>query len=391
MILSASALDRVDKCPVSASMPAVHSTSEAAESGTEKHEACADVLEGRRALADLDSESTRVYETIEPHVQGMRAERALVINLDSGAVRHVGYRIGRNYGPVADHELPVTLDFSGLDTLVELKTGHMEVPLPGDNLQIQAQSYALATVEGVSSVRVRLAQVPEGKRPFVSDLIEFHVLDHDEILRKLRDVHRRAVWAKQKIARGERPPLNEGAWCKYCPARLECPAKTSLIRAAADGETLAPISRETAADVYLKIERFEEVLKAAKSQIYALASSEAIPLGGGYVLGETEVASGEKVDPGVAWSVFREAFGEEVAKRVVRFSVTKKAISDVTTQLFADYGASSPLLGESKTKTAAQKWINEQIRELGGFKRAAPKLEVRKYKRGETVAEEVES
>jgi len=390
MILSASALPRVDKCPTSASMPAVHSTSEAAESGTEKHEACADVLEGRRALADLDSESTRVYETIEPHIQGMRAERALVINLDSGAVRHVGYRIGRNYGPVADHELPVTLDFSDLGALVELKTGHMEVALPGDNLQIQAQSYALATVEGSLVVRATLARVPEGKAPFISEPHDFDPLDFGEILRRLRDVRRRAVRAMQQRARGERPPLNEGAWCKYCPARLECPAKTSLIRAAAGGEALAPISRENAADVWLKIERFEEVLKAAKSQIYALASSEAIPLGGGYVLGETEVASGEKVDPGVAWSVFRESFGEEVAKRVVRFSVTKKAISDVTTQLFAEFGASSPMLGESKTKTAAQKWINEQIRELGGFRRPPSKTEVRKYKRGETVAEEVE-
>lgn len=391
MILTSSALDRVDKCPASASMPAVHSTSEAAESGTEKHEDCADVLEGRRALAELSDESVRVYETVEPYIQGMRAERALVINLNDRTVRHIGYRVGRNYGPVADHELPVTLDFSNATgDLIELKTGHMEVALPAYNLQIQAQSYALATIEGLSSVRARLAQIPEGKAPFVSEPQEFGPLDVGEILLSLRDVHRRAVWARLLLSRGERPPLNEGAWCKYCPARLECPAKTSLIRAAVGGDVVGQISRENVADLYLKLQRAKEVIGAAEAQIYAMAAEEPIALGGGYALGEIEVPSSEKVDPGVAWSVFRETFGEEVAKRVVKFSVTKTAISDVIAQMFAEYGASSPLLGESKTKTAAQKWINEQIRELGGFSRPPPRFEVKKYKRGE-VAEEVES
>lgn len=338
-------------------------------------------------MADLGSESVRVYETVEPHIQGMLSERALVINLETGGVRHAGYRIGRNYGALGDHELPVTLDFSDLGALVELKTGHMEVALPADNLQIQAQAYALATVEQVRNVTARLVRVPDGKAPFISEPQEFGPLDLGEILFRLRDVRRRAVWAAQKLSRGERPPLNEGAWCKYCPARLECPAKTSLIRAAAGGDIVGQISRENAADVWLKIERIEEVVKAAKAQLYAMASSQEIPLGGGYVLGETLTQGRESLDAGVVWAVLR-SFGEEYAKQAVRFSATKSAIGAVAASLFAEHKGDA-VLGW-KSKASAEKWLIAQIRERGGMARPPAKLEVKKYKRGE-VAEEVES
>lgn len=375
-MISASALERIEKCPASVSLPRVNETSEAAEAGTAKHDYCADMVEGI-ARPPPDAESERVWQALKPHVEGMRAERALVINTRDGSVRHVGYRIGRKYGRVEPWEIPVTLDFSRAGALVELKTGHGWVEPPATNLQILTQAYALSRC-GSEAVTATLLIVAEGKDPVVLRH-EFLPFDWPDILERLQSIVRRVEWARREFEAGRRPPLTIGDHCTYCPARYECPARTSLIRAAV-GEHVTGITLENAAEAWRKIAAIESVVKDAKSQIYALAASTpgGIRLGDGDVLGYTEVAGKEEVDAKVAWDVLCRWFGADVARTAVSFSTTKTALRDVMSAMFLQYGNDD----RWGSKTNAAEWLLQEIRRRGGISRGETKRVVKVYREG---------
>jgi hypothetical protein len=50
-------------------------------------------------------------------------------------------------------------------------------------------------------------------------------LDLDLHERRLKKALVVAGQVKEDIAAGREPQVNEGSWCFFCPARLECPAK----------------------------------------------------------------------------------------------------------------------------------------------------------------------
>lgn len=374
-MISASAIERVDACPGSEAMPHAHTASEYAEIGTQVHrfvERAAEV--GREvALAEVTDESA--YEICEvldlSALPDVSHEVMLVYDTATDSAREVGRGSDRAYGELSPTEIPGTADFLGLDGdavfVADLKSLWGDVTPPDRNPQLAFLALAAARLYGKGRAVVQILRRGSDGTVY-PETATLDVLDLDAFAARLRTVLVRVAEQKARAERGIVPDVREGAHCRYCPARLVCPAKTALIKRMATGEEwmealeLTPMTPEMASRALDRLKPAKAALAAVEKALKAAAAEQPIPRPEGKVWGPRRVPGNEKLNGDVVWQVLADYYDTDVADAAVKRSATKAAIEKVLK------GMGGPLAPKVRE-------VLDAIRERGG----AEKPETTKY------------
>jgi hypothetical protein len=298
---SASALDRVDACPVSAVAPGVDSSGGYAEDGLVIHgyleAAEADPI---AALAAVPDDLREKCEGIDLAAIPRGAAREVALGYDLDADAAIVYRLdGHRHYP--DDGL-----WHGTADLVGIVEGRAFVrDFKSYTATRASQSLQLAML-GLAAARAsKLDEADVGMMVLRGDgrwFVDRHVLDAFDLMAvrdKLRSIRDRVATAREAMARGEMPAAHVGDHCRHCPAARVCPAQAALVRTAAGwevatiAERIAALSDEDAGIAYQQVVLVERIAEAAKKALQDRARVSPIPLPGGKVLRECDW-TGEK-------------------------------------------------------------------------------------------------
>lgn len=341
---SASQLERLSKCPSSAAMPQIQTSTKWSTRGTAVHHYIEVArTKGRdAALEAVDEEHHELCSVIDLEAlpEGVfAAEVAFAYDVATGEARELGRGRERQYGPLGPFEIPGTADAVAVSMdavfVPDWKTGWSEVQPPERNKQLRFLALAAARAYRRDTALVEVVRIREDGSAWRlgAKLDEF---DLAVIAAELRDLHFTIEARRAQFARGEELEVHEGAWCRYCPAYVYCPAKTRLIRELGTGnDPAAQIARldprraldqEQLAHAWRKLKVAKGVLGRIEAGLREHAKRHPIPLGDNAYLGLQEVTGNELLDGRIAWRVVAEQRGREVADEVVEHKMTKKAI-----------------------------------------------------------------
>jgi Protein of unknown function (DUF2800) len=357
-LFSLSAAERVSKCAASAALPRVYSEGSHASRGKEIHAFLCAVLKGTprdTALAAVPAD-LREFCAALPAPDAGTPELAFAWHSETGAVRVLGSDIGRDY-QTDPAEIPGTADVVQLEPgacrVDDYKSGFLEVTPAAANLQLGALALCAARVSGASEVTVRIRKITESAT-FEDDSAVLDVFALAEVEKLLKETVRHVHTALRLVRAKAMPNVTEGEWCRWCPARLACPAKMGAIMALRAPEGVATqfgaLLGEDATQAHALYERAEEAMKTIRGQLYGYARDNPIRLPDGQVFGPV-TSTREEVDATVAWPVLAE-LGPEVAAAAVEASSSKAAID----RALVRFG-----LGEKKRE------VMGRLRDAGAF------------------------
>lgn len=226
---SGSSLERAKNCPGSFHAIPVDSTTEAALTGTANHERVEISLD----LGNLDQVPKSAMTYIDEHLRAglIETEVAYALDVETGEVRKLGTKLGRNYPATNENEIRLTVDLVGPGVVGDWKS-RTRVTKAENNLQIGAGVYCAWVLQGKPERMVGfLSYLSDG----YTDAAEFDFFKIVGLLEELRSIVRRVKsWTKER-------GLHEGDWCKYCPAWTTCEPKMALIRGISSEKVCAEI------------------------------------------------------------------------------------------------------------------------------------------------------
>jgi hypothetical protein len=271
---SGSTIERTMQCAASCALPRAGHQGEDATAGLANH---SKIQEGDR--------SKPVVEAMFSDAEQVRQEVAYALNIETRTVRELGVNIGRNYGKLADSEIPLTVDFeakkAGTWWVVDWKSRE-RVTIARDNWQIRAAATAVTGRHGADTIIGALAYLDDSELD-AAPFDVFHILgfwsDLAHMVRRVRE-------AQARLARGETLDVSSGAWCKYCPALPHCPAHTRLAKALLGelegvDQQIATLTVEQCGRAWELLKRYEVIADRVKESIKARARQEFIPLADG--------------------------------------------------------------------------------------------------------------
>jgi len=142
-------------------------------------------------------------------------------------VREIGLGLARNYGPVSDTEIPLTIDLEcrkdGVLWVGDWKS-RMRVAQVQRNWQIRCAVMASMARHSEDYAMGFLGYLDDSEL----ETAAFDAFDLSAWWDELRAMAARIRDASAAHARGETLPVSSGSWCKYCPALPYCPAHTRL-------------------------------------------------------------------------------------------------------------------------------------------------------------------
>ena len=168
----------------------------------------------------IDDAQELVHELLMDNYdpERIKAEPAYVYS--PSGTRFLGFDIGRNYGDIADDEIPCSLDVVAVDgtraVVVDWKTGRRENVEPAEmNKQLAFGALCVADYHGVTEVEVQIR--------FADGGVWRHVYDAFDLLDIRADVN-------ALIATTD-PQPQPGLHCtsKWCPIRATCPKTQEIV------------------------------------------------------------------------------------------------------------------------------------------------------------------
>jgi hypothetical protein len=328
-----------------------------------------------------------IPETALLAMRGLETEVAYALDVETGFVRRMGRNLARNYGEVAPSEIAGTYDYSGRSgvgahgdesaIVYDLKTGLGSIGEAYDSWQLRVGASAVATHARLDEAEVGLVWLREGFAPRWSTA-RFDALDMAEHRNELRDLWKRIQKASKALANGELPELREGEHCRYCPARLSCPAKMTLIRSAvADAgaqlrsmaDMLRRATAEELSDAYAKAQPFIEAAEQLKSAFREVATEKPFATRPGFILGLHEVERTE-LDGEKVYDFLTQNFSDVEARFAVEMKTSKAALGRVLkARLLAakENGATVP------SYAATEREMMAKLQERGAVSRVTTK------------------
>ena len=375
MTITASALERISRCPASEALPHVKRQGEWASRGTAIHSFLEMVASGMGAAYAISKTPPEHQEAcailaLEDLPAGSpgsyAAEVALAFDVETFACRELGRGLGRDYAAAGlkPTEIAGTADCIGVSddavVVLDYKSGYAYQA--ADSHQMRFLGMAAGMAYGKSKAHLLTL-----------------VLHDDQVIRLAYslcslDFAKVAVEVKELLARVEaikasgRPHehLSIGTWCRHCPAMTSCSAQVGMIRELARHEA----SPKSAADIASQLTVHEASItwgkiKAAKVLIERLdeavrlfAANNPVPIGGNRYLGMKEKAV-ESLEGGCVHKVIKDKFGVEAADSVVTMSATKSGIDEFLRTRAASTG---------EKMSALKKDVLDAVRALGGAK-----------------------
>lgn len=373
MTFTASARERIQHCPASASLAQINVATEWADTGNAGHDAVAAFVTQQREGMSLDASLVNVAaewqplcESLAKYAVHLRPELAFAFDVVSGKARVLGENIGRNY-KLDGFEIAGTADLAGVINdeaiIVDLKTGHGAVTHPERNPQLAMLAVMAARAWGCDRARVAILTCHEGEEPRWA-WHELEMWDLDAAALELLDEYHRVCRAREVIEGGNVPSVNEGAWCKYCPAVPVCPAKTALIKRLANGaemdelELMLPLDAKTAGMAWERRGYAMQLLKRIEAACHAAMDQFGhLELPNGKWLKKVEVEGNEKLDGETVFEVTHEMCGRILAEAAVSYTATKKQLEDAMRSAHGRGGA------------AKVRAVLDEVRKRGGATR----------------------
>lgn len=299
-------------------------------------------------------------------------EVAFAIDLDTWTARELGRSSDRAYPVTHRWELPGTADFCGVDlarrrgVVGDYKSGYLPIPAPSSNSQLLFLALALAIVHDLDEVDIHIVRLREdGEGWTESATVDVFTLHGflDELL-KLRKRE-----SELRERQGDDPDLVLGTHCRYCPARLRCPANVSMIRALGSGTdplgaeiVLTPDSARFAA---LRLKEAKMLVRLVENQIEAYARENPIELGEGMWLGPVRTET-ERIDAPVAQKVLREKYGLQFADMAIEPKTSKAQIERAVKAAMPGKKVAPQMreiLGELRAADGVDTKVTESIKE----------------------------
>ncbi len=231
--ITASGLDRYIHCPASAVLPQEpRARGAAAKRGTGIHTFLARIAAGKSRSEALEGirAGKKTSELIDvDFVPAGRPEVSFAYDCETGASRELGSFLDREYGDLGENEIAGTADLivETEDTIrvLDWKTGKTRVTPARHNLQVAFLALAaLGSREDQPTVFVDIVYIDkDGTFDWDSAKLDSTILSLTA--ERLRAMMRSYHVAKEDVALGLNPKVNEGEWCLYCPALRNCPAK----------------------------------------------------------------------------------------------------------------------------------------------------------------------
>ena len=308
-------------CAASLALPRAGHQGAQAEYGQENH-----------AKIQAGDTSRAVVRDVLEGAEDVRHEVAYALNVETRGVREIGVNIGRDYGRLADSEIPLTIDIecrkAGTWWVVDWKSRE-RVAAARNNWQIRGAVMAVSGRHRSAYTIGALGYLDDSEL----DAFPFDAFHVTGFWMDLKQMAARVRAAQAKFARGEPLDVSSGAWCKYCPALPHCPAHTRLAKALL-GELeqvdaqIASLSVEQCGRAWELLKRYDVIADRVKDSIKARARQEFIPLSNGRRLALVEVAGRQSVDADAVKARYAE-LGEPVPmKRGKSFVQTKEVNGD---------------------------------------------------------------
>lgn len=381
--LTASGLERAERCPASFALPAVESReTDAMRAGTGRH-AFLDAVTG-----SLPSDAAReIALDMIPRDAPWRAqceaidlaELLAVTGADTGrievalshawsprddAAQALDVVTHRSYPDAAG--IPGTLDWLVTDSagrvrVVDFKGSQPTTPARS-NLQLALYALSVARVRGLDNVAVQLVYLGEDGS-VTADTGMLDAWDLDAAAERIRRVWERVMVARDAVTRGQMPEMRSGEHCGDCPCMSVCPAMAQLARelatTAPDAAAIVSLSDAEAGAAWERIALLEDILSRAKESLRTRALRRMLPLSDGRHLVAVE-STRRTVDARKALPVLREAFGAR-ADDEVEHSIASSVVDALATEAAKASGA---------TARAAKARIWDALREAGAVREA---------------------
>lgn len=375
-----SQLDRVVRCTASAALPQIVDASprDDRDAGTAIHAFLERVgaIGREAALAEVDPQWRDRCADLElgklAAQLAMTHELAIAYNWRTDTARILQPVERRVYEIDDDCELAATIDVAGVNDVAvyagDYKGSHGWLPDAASSFQLGLGALALSRVFGRDRAEVEYIRFRDDGTPrkFRGSLDAFALLQIADNIRGTMitvDELRLVV-----VTEGLVPNVVEGPWCRYCPAKHHCPAKTALVRQVlADPHPIPysqPLTPETALRVYQLLQPAKDAIKQAEAAIYAYAKLTPIPLGVNDAgderfFGELARPGNEELDGAVAFQVLTEKYDGATAAAAVTMETSKRAIADVV----------RPKLAAGEKISHVTEAIYDDIRARGGATR----------------------
>ncbi len=269
-----SMLGRLERCPGSSRLEAElnlsdEQKSEAADRGTRLHEIISKAIKNPGDKISLISECEsneeimivesclRAAESVWNSLSDSQRSRAIVRIEKKINLKDIG--IDEGTPDLAIIAKPTDTE-DGIIIILDWKTGIGYVPPARWNLQLMA--YAVGSVPDITGYSAQLVIV----QPMKSEAPNIWVASKEDLMHCKAKV-KRVIDESEK----EDSPLSSGAWCIYCKAKNNCPARALV---AAEVQTLTdPVKIITALDgaarsaLYVKLNEAVKILEKAKESI----------------------------------------------------------------------------------------------------------------------------
>jgi hypothetical protein len=226
-------------CPPSLALPEVREAAgEPAERGSIIHAFlyAARTADPKTALEEVPARYREICAAIDVQklvdtLGAYEAEVAFAWAHGSDRGRVIGKNVGRDYGDLADDEIPGSLDACRFDPetrtlyIADWKTGFSWIEHPQSNPQLRA--YALMAARAFGAIRVVVLIVvfdEEGNARMMR--AEFDDFELDAIAHEVRTALQAVLRITNRLRAGEKLKQEEvtlGEHCRYCPAIFNCP------------------------------------------------------------------------------------------------------------------------------------------------------------------------
>jgi RecB family exonuclease len=381
-VISASQLERIGHCPASAALPQVRSTSEYAERGNAIHEylATARSIGRDKALAAVPEAWRPVCEAIDLDALPtmLLSEAAYAYDVDKRSARFLASGKARDYSKALPHELCGTADCVGIDGTTayvgDFKTGWSAVTPAAKNPQLRFLALCVSLAyPDVETVVVEVIRIREDGSAW-RDTATLDALDLAQIGEWVATIPGSVALAKAELEAGRAPDVHEGAWCKYCPAAIYCPAKVGLLRIAANGNDPTapfmggPLSPDMAGSAFVLVERLRSIAKELERRVYgALDEFGSLPTPRGTVIKKVLTEGNERIDDDKAVAVLSER-GPDVVGACTDLSVTKKSLGAGLRKVYGKDGAKMEreVLAKLRSIGAITRPATERVVEVDG-------------------------
>lgn len=349
---SGSSLDRTVLCPPSAALPQIFDGNESDDDAKSRGSAVHKFLDrvatsGREvALAEVDAKHRERCESINTAKLADRlslsTEVAIAYNWRDDTARILKPAAPRVYEIDTDSEVPATGDVVAYDPKAgrvyvgDYKGPRAWLPKPQNSMQLGVEAVALARIYGADEATLEYIRILDNGEPIRFDAT-LDVFGIEAAAGRIRETMELVESTRSELDSGRVPNVTEGPWCRYCPAKMHCPAKTAGMRAVLAGENKIslrePITPENASQFYAMIRKAKDLLAQADAAAYAYAKLTPIHVrdeedGSVRYFGELTREGNDVLDGAKTHRVIAAKYGPEVANDVVSMEVSKKAIGE---------------------------------------------------------------